>query len=264
MGIFFPTNQRIKTNCMKRIIILLTLPLLLTGCAVIQINKSSTQSAKQASTGFYRTSNRGETWDFKSSIYTVGGQPRSFSGTNVTAMTMDPTDAKTIYLGSQQNGILYTTNSGDGWQGTLTDQGVVNGIAVDPQNHCIIYAAVYNKVFKTIDCSREWKMIHLSSLSGEFFTAIAVDNQDPRNIFLGTSRGTLLMSKDSGFSWESINFFSSQVSWLSANPNGSKKFSWPQFPRVSSPVRIVARPGSFYPVKKCWIRPRKRAVPTAL
>ena len=209
---------------MKKILLLILLPLAVAGCTVIKVNKSGSQPSQTPSTGFYKTIDRGENWQFKSSILAVRGENKSFSGANVSAAVIDPTDSKTIYLGTVDRGLLYSTNRGEGWQETLTGQGVINSIAVDPQDRCTIYAAVFNKIYKTTDCAREWKMVHLSSLEGEYYSALAVDQQNPRLVYIGTSKGTLLASKDAGFSWEAIKYFPSRVSWMTVNPGKTKEF----------------------------------------
>jgi photosystem II stability/assembly factor-like uncharacterized protein len=137
-------------------------------------------------------------------------------------MTIDPTDESTIYVGTADKGLLYTHSSGDAWFYTLLGQGVVNAVAVDPADRCTLYAAVFNKIYKSTDCAREWKVVHLSSLEGEYFTAISVDPENSRIVYLGTQRGTLIRSLDSGFSWEAIKFFPSPLVKIIVNPKNSQ------------------------------------------
>ncbi|MFH0873558.1 MAG: hypothetical protein V1846_01810 [Candidatus Komeilibacteria bacterium] len=205
---------------MKKIILLLVLPLVISGCTIIKVNKSTTPASQSqaAAVGFYKTIDRGENWTIKSNILGIKGEAKNFAGVNVTAAVIDPTDPKTIYLGTVDRGLMYSTNSGEGWLETLTGLGVINGIAVDPESRCTVYAVVFNKVYKTSDCSRSWKMVQLSSLEGEYYSAIAVDQQNTRQVYVGTSKGTLLISRDAGFSWEATKYFPSRVSQLIVNP----------------------------------------------
>ena len=208
---------------MKRLFLLLLLIPVLSGCGVIQINSGSKTSSTAPAPGFYRSSDRGDTWSAKTSVYSVGGEGKSFSGSSVIAMTIDPTDEKTIYVGTADKGLLYTTNSGDSWFYTLLGQGVINGVAVDPSDRCTLYAAVFNKLYKSIDCAREWKVVHLSSLEGEYFTSVVVDPLNSRTVYLGTQRATLLRSLDAGFSWEAIKFFPSPIAKIIVNPKNDQR-----------------------------------------
>ncbi len=220
---------------MKKLILLLCLPLIVAGCTVIKVNKGASNTTVAPSTGFYKTIDRGDNWSIKSSILAVNGDRKSFSGANVTVMAMDPTDAKTLYLGTADRGLLISHDRGEGWQETLTGLGVINGVAVDPQSRCTIYALVYNKVYKTVDCAREWKPIQLSSLEGEYYSALAIDFQNPRIVYVGTSKGTILRSTDSGFSWQAISYQPSRISWMIVNPAKAKEF---YLATVSSGLRL--------------------------
>lgn len=196
--------------------------LLLSGCGILQFN-SSTPEQLATPTGFYRTTDRGATWDAKMDIYSIGGQGLTFAGTNITTMVLDPNDSNTIYLGTENRGLIYSYNGGDAWFYTAPTAGVVNAVAVDYSNKCTVYVAIFNRVYKTTDCNRTWQEIHLSSVEGEFFTSLAVDPHDNRIVYLGTSRGTLLKSLDAGFSWQVNEFFNDRVAKIIVNPNDSTK-----------------------------------------
>ncbi len=208
---------------MKRLTLALLLVPLLTGCGVIQINGGSNSKTAAPVAGFYRTIDRGDTWELKTSVLGINGEAKSFAGSSAISMSLDPTDENTIYFGTADKGLLYTTNSGESWSYTLLGQGVVNALTVDPNSRCTLYAAVFNKIYKSTDCAREWKVIHLSSLEGEYFTTVTVDPQNSRIVYLGTQRGTLIRSLDAGFSWEAIKFFPSPVAKLIVNPKNTQR-----------------------------------------
>jgi len=208
---------------MKRLLALLLFIPFVAGCGIIQVDGGKKTSSVTAATGFYKSSDKGDTWQLKSSVYGVNGESKTFAGSSAVFMTMDPTDEKTIYLGTVDKGLLYTNDSGEAWSYTLLGQGVINAVAVDPADRCTLYAAVFNKIYKSVDCAREWKVIHLSSLDGEYFTAVTVDPQNSRVVYLGTQRGTFIRSLDAGFSWEAIKFFPSPIVKIIVNPKNSKR-----------------------------------------
>ncbi len=207
---------------MKRLLLTFLLVPLLTGCGLIQFGGSKSATEAPAA-GFYRTADRGDTWTLQTSVYGVNGEIKTFAGSSVVSMVMDPTDERTMYVGTADKGLLYTYNAGDAWFYTLLGQGVVNAVAVDPASRCTLYAAVFNKIFKSTDCAREWKAVHLSSLEGEYFTAVTVDPQNSKIVYLGTQRGTLIRSLDAGYSWEAIKFFPSPVTKIIVNPKNSQR-----------------------------------------
>src|SRR3989344_2427855 len=192
---------------MKKIHLLLLSLLLLTACTF----NTASNKPPVSPAGFYRSSDRGQTWELKASLYSLGGENKTFAGVSITKLHLDPADHQTLYLGTETNGLLYSHDQGDGWFFTVPGAGVINDVAVDPNDKCNIFAAVHNKVYKSTDCTRSWELIHLTSLESEFFTALAIDPFDSRIVYLGSSRGTVLWSQDAGYSWQAVRYLPSRV-----------------------------------------------------
>ncbi len=205
---------------MKRFIILILITIIVSGCGVIRVNRTSTPKTV-VPIGIYKSANAGETWESKSNIYSTKGEVRTFTDSNITTLIQDPNDPMTLYAGTNSKGLVYTYNGAEGWQSTLTNKGVVNAIAVDTSDKCVVYAALYNTIFKTIDCNRTWNQVHFSTLDKEFFTTLAIDPARSNVVFAGTSRGTLLVSRDAGISWQVSVFFPSQLSQLLIQPDNA-------------------------------------------
>ncbi len=90
---------------------MIAIAVFLSGCS---IGVSSGQNVGTASNdgGFYRSAS-GDNWQQKTLIPTTTGKPRTFAGLNVLSMAMDPSDPKAIYLGTLENGLFYTYDSGN-------------------------------------------------------------------------------------------------------------------------------------------------------
>lgn len=193
----------------KLIFIILILPLLLSGC-IFSIKQSGT-SVDDSKGGLFRSQTLGDTWSQVTTLYTLGGKTARFDAANVTAMAFDALDDSSIYLGTQQDGLFYSYNYGDGWFQTLGGRGTVNDVLVDPQDSCTIYAAVHNTIYRSTDCSRNWQPVYFETLQGKYVTALAISNRDNKIVYAGTSGGTLLKSNDYGISWDAMNRFDDNI-----------------------------------------------------
>ncbi len=204
---------------LKIVILLLLLPLLMSGCI---ISIGGQKSSQQVTGGLFRSSNLGTSWEQVTTLYTIGGQQASFDAASVTVMAFDPLDNSAIYLGTQHDGIFYSYNYGDGWFQTLASQGTVNDIAVDGINNCTIYAAVHQTLYKTVDCSRSWKEVYFETENNKYLSSVALSKENGNLVYAGTSGGTLLVSRDGGNSWYAINRFDSGIKKVMIIDNQNK------------------------------------------
>ena len=194
-----------KRNLFRIGLLILILPLL-AGC--ISIKKG--QEAGFLG-GFFMSEDSGENWAYRVAVYTSNAEEKDFSSANITTMAFDPQDESAIYLGTQNSGIFYTYNYGQGWHNTLPYNGSVNDIIVDPEDKCLIYAAIHNKFWKSEDCMRTWRSPYFESREGQYLTALNMSYQEPNIIYAGTNGGSFLRSLDRGESWEVLKRFNNQI-----------------------------------------------------
>ncbi|PWB38962.1 MAG: hypothetical protein C3F02_00965 [Parcubacteria group bacterium] len=180
---------------------------LLTGCLGLPNSVVGGNTKTAILGGMFRSSDRGETWQRVTTLYTIGDKTLNFNAANITTMAFDPKDQKAIYVGTQTNGLFYTFNYGDGWFNTLTDKGTVNSIVVNPESNCVIYVAVHNSIYKSVDCSRKWEQVYFETRSGQYITSLSIDYNNTNVIYAGTSGGSFLKSKDAGHSWDVLKRF---------------------------------------------------------
>jgi len=162
--------------------------------------------------GMFRSDNLGETWQRVTTLYTLGDQVLDFNAANITSISFDHLDQKAIYVGTQADGLFYTFNYGDGWFNTLTGQGTINDILVDPDSNCIIYVAAHNAIYKSVDCSRRWERVYFETRAGQYITALAINANDTDVIYAGTAGGSFLKSQDAGKSWDVLKRFDDYIS----------------------------------------------------
>lgn len=205
--------------------ILLTVSVLIiglstTGCLGLQ----STQDTSAVDGGVFKSVNKGSTWTQKVLVPTVSGRPVSFAGFNVFSFVMDPSDANALYFGSIGTGLLYTYNGAESWlKSSGLGEAVVRDLAIDPENKCLLYATVGNKMFRSQDCTRTWEQVYIDNELAATADAVAVDHFDTNNVFLGVSRGDFIKSANQGESWRTIHRFKDRITRIIIDPNDSRK-----------------------------------------
>ncbi len=117
----------------------------------------------------------------------------------------DAQDDHVMYVGTVNNGLMYTLNGGEAWRSASgVSFGAVSAVAVDPHDKCTVYAAHVNQIFKTTDCLRDWSVAVSDARTTVNFTALAIDSQQPATIYAGNTAGDVLRSDNGGSSWRSL------------------------------------------------------------
>jgi len=212
--------QFTKTNKFIVTLGLLGLSTILTGCGI-------SSSGTLANTGsIYRTENYGNTWMPKASIMGVA-RVANFGAANVWTIKQDPTDNMTVYVGTVDSGMYVSNDSGEGWQWVKSLGKVyVRSIAIDPQYRCTIFAAVSNKLYRSIDCGRSFVQTYYDNDQTVTVNSVITDPKNGAKVYIGTSRGEVIRSTDRGMSWQTINRFDSKLTKLYINPqNGSSLYA---------------------------------------
>lgn len=153
--------------------------------------------------GVLKTTDGGQVWVNKKALVSGPKVTAAVASMSVLSMVFDPQDRNTIYLGTAENGVIFTLDAGDSWQQAKTlGSGRVNSVAVDAKNKCTVYAASANKIFKTETCGRDWSQIFFNPRTDVTFTRIVVDWYNPTILYAGSSDGDIFRSSDSGVSWQ--------------------------------------------------------------
>lgn len=173
--------------------------------------------------GIFKTTNKGETWQQKALIPTTSGNPIVINNLDANILAIDPSDPKALYYGAIDNGLFYSYDAADSWLPASTlGKVTVSALAVDPENKCAIYAAVDNRVMKSVDCSRTWEQIYYDNDLAVSISNIAIDHYDSKIVYIATSRGEIIASSDSGKSWRTLNRFEDKVKKIVIAPNDSR------------------------------------------
>ncbi len=154
--------------------------------------------------GVWRTVDRGEHWSQANGVLSVGGA-KTMNNASILSFAADPQDASTFYVGTAENGMLYTTDGGDSWsQPRDLGNARIPSVAVDNRDKCVVYAVSGAVAVKTSDCTRTWSKIYEETVTGVALNWVAVDHFNTSIVYLATSKGDIVKSTDAGVSWARI------------------------------------------------------------
>jgi len=148
----------------------------------------------------FRSINYGTTWDTLGYAF---GNGRHFND-----IVYDPSNPNIIYVANGR--VLFKrSDCGETWQDITGDIYVdwetsIGDIAINPVNTNILYAGTVGFfggcLYKSVDSGKHWEKI-TDDVGG--VTCIAIDNQNPNIIYLGTADiGDVLKSTDGSENWE--------------------------------------------------------------
>lgn len=153
--------------------------------------------------GVWKTADRAENWTNKRALVDGPKVTAEAANISVRSMVFDPQDNKTIYLATDNLGLVHSNDAGDSWlKDTNLKLARVYSVAVDPKNKCVVYVTSANKIYKTENCTRDWEQIFFDPRTDKIFTQIVVDWFNPSILYAGTSEGDVFKSTDAGSSWQ--------------------------------------------------------------
>lgn len=197
---------------MRRALIFASLPLtlLLSGCSITDFFGFGGQKnvPPPPPVGVYKSTDRGENWVTKNYVLPPTPNERpTLSDKNALVLMIDPTDNRTLYLGSQGNGLYYSYDNAESWwaSGPIR-QGDINAVAIpnDANLRCTIYLSSANRILKTTDCGRSWDQQYYDTRLKEQVLTLAVNRENSSVIYAGMTTGDVLKSNDAGKSWERV------------------------------------------------------------
>lgn len=183
---------------MKKILpILFLLVLAGAGC-------SASPSSKKPDGGILKTGDAGKTWVSASVVPSAKGIG-TLTTANILKMEMDPEDNAVLYVGTREDGFLFSDDAGASWHQPRNKDlatGLISSIKVNPKNVCTVYIAKGARLYKTTDCMRTFSSdTYVESRAGVGVSHIALDWFDPDTIWVALSNGDVQKSPDGGSHW---------------------------------------------------------------
>jgi len=175
--------------------------------------------------GVFRTADQALTWKQLNPL-SLGPKLGSIADVGTVSVAFDASDPKAIYVGTSENGLIYSLDGGDSWMSARgLNTGRVNMISVDPQNKCAVYVAKANQIIKTDNCGRDWSQVFFDTQVDKQFTVVAVDWHNSNVVYAGTSQGDLLRSDNAGAAWGVLSRIEgTQINDLALDPRDSRNF----------------------------------------
>lgn len=83
--------------------------------------------------------------------------------------------------------------------GGLPTQKTVNGFVVNPEDPKIMFVAMRDGLFKSMDAGVTWKAVgnELKNLA-----AVTINPKKPAEVYVSTMDGTIYLSADAGVKWK--------------------------------------------------------------
>lgn len=207
----------------KKIKLVIAFTAVMLTISACSISTSSTGGNAATDSSLFLSIDAGNTWRTVASVPTTSGRIQSISDVNVKAMSMDPEDSLAVYLATYDRGLYYTYNVTKGWVAVSSlPTATVNDVKVDPKNKCIIYTAIANRLYRSSDCARTWTQIYYDNNTAVTVNAIAIDHYNTSNIYIGTSRGEIIKTIDSGLAWRTIQRSDEGIARLLISPLDSR------------------------------------------
>jgi photosystem II stability/assembly factor-like uncharacterized protein len=164
------------------------------------------------SDGVYKSLDRGKTWIQASNLLPI--DPNTDDYYEIFGITIDPTDANTVYALSGDSWYLCRTTDGGGSWTRIDGGGLpwdrIEAFAIHPENNQWLYVGMYaNGVYKSEDMGASWNSINGDPANGGLptyvvnFPCLAID-PDNDILYAGSRDYGLWKTKDDGINWEFI------------------------------------------------------------
>lgn len=179
----------------------------LSGCSLGSTPKEPTVEKVPVS-NILKSTDGGVTWEAKDKTQ----DKVNLASAEIVSMAFNPYDGTTSYVGTLDNGILKTNDSGGNWSLLNFPAEKVYGLVIDNVDSRIIYASGVwqgrGKIFKSTNGGTDWNEIYTAPSDGPLIISLTMSKKDSNVLFATTSDKQVIKSIDAGVSWK--NIYSSQ------------------------------------------------------
>ncbi len=174
----------------------------------------SSSSSSQTDAGVFISANGGEDFEQSTLVLTSQGLG-TLASTEVSILEMDPEDNLVLYAGTSKRGLLFTEDGGQSWMRPRVEalkDGYIRDVEVDPTDVCTVYVAKDQRLYKTVDCGRNFDSeVYVETRTDVSVHRIAVDWYNAQIVWLGLTNGDVLKSEDAGATWRTVTSSDSAI-----------------------------------------------------
>ena len=167
---------------------------------VFSINIDPTNSSiiyAATSTGIYKSTNGGNSWDG------VGSKKTGLNNSFNKCIAIDYKNPVVLYAASQK-GVFKSTNQGKSWFAIGPEGEYVHYITIHPLDYKIIFIGTSKGLFKSSNAGKNWINTGLKSKTSGIFPSvksIVINPSTPQVIYVGSNLG-IFKSTDEGETWK--------------------------------------------------------------
>lgn len=217
---------------------------------------ASCSFGSSAKVGIIKTANGGVDWQSANKIVNAD---KTLLERSISQMHYNGAGDK-IYASSYSGGLYSSDDAGENWTEVLGNIPLYDFV-FDPYDDQIIYAAAYlsgkGRVFVTRDGTKSWTEIYSDAGDGNPVRAIGINPNNSSDLLIGTGKGSLIRSYDSGESWELAESLSDRINRIYWTENGlyvvaQKKGLYrsetggSNFDHLTAKLRTPARENNFF------------------
>ena len=137
---------------------------------------------------------------------------------NISAMTIDPLNTGTLYVGTSDAGVFRTTSAGISWMAGNNGLLSLHIRALAVATAGFVFAGTADAgVFKSTNGGASWVPAR-SGLTALAISALAVDPKTPSTVYAGTENGEVFKSTNVGESWTLVHGGLPAVNKLRVDP----------------------------------------------
>jgi hypothetical protein len=141
---------------------------------------------------------------------------RPLEGVKINSMVRDPENPRTVYMGTQNDGVLISRDAGKSWQSRGLRGIPVKSLAVDPTDPLTLYAGckpvslyvshdgaeTWNEL-EAIRSTRKWWWFSPADPPGmtPYISDLGVSPTEPDVVLAGIEAGAVMRSEDRGRTW---------------------------------------------------------------
>ncbi len=161
--------------------------------------------------GVIKTSDGGATWQ---PAVQIDGVNDTIAGSAVAEMGLNPFNHEQIFMAAASGGFWVSDNSASTWREILSKLNAYD-FALNPINPNTIFVVgiygTHGKIVRTTDGGASWNEVYNEASANNSVNTIAINPNNPQEIYAGLNSGVVIKSADNGQTWTVVKEFGDQL-----------------------------------------------------